>query len=262
MDDDLRSASDSANQISEQTAYKPSPVRAPKHKSKWPFIVVIIFILLAGAGFVAWKYVLNKPKSTVPAATVSKPVEVETKSDVPDAQATETYNSTALSLALKYPKTWKVTAATGGIRIESPQFSYPAANLGSVDGLFRVYIRQGARKVDGTYIGDGLAIKPSEKLVYTQPVNDQRKDTLLSSFGNGSTDIFTFFMIAGNFQLNKGDTLGPDYGFEPDTYIVAGGYTTSTATDDLAMNSVALDYYSTTNAYKQALEIISSLQLK
>lgn len=170
--------------------------------------------------------------------------------------------SSALFIGFKYPKTWKVSEASGGIRIESPQFSYPAANLGTVTGLFRIYIRQGARTVDGKYIGDGLAIKPSEKLTYTQPAAGQRADTLISSFGSNSTSIFTFFLIAGNFQLNIGDTLGPNYGKEPDAVIVAGGYTTPTAADDLAMSSVALKYYATTNAYKQAMQIVASLQLK
>ena len=262
MEDDLKSASDSLNDMPEQTGYKPSPVKAPKQRSKLPFITIASVFALAVLGFAVWKLVLSKPKDAAPTAeTTTTTVPTETKSDVSDEEATETYTSTALSLDFKYPKSWKVTEAEGGIRVDSPQFSYPAANLGSVDGLFRVYIRQGARKVDGQYIGDGLAIKPSEKLVYTQPANGQRTDTLLSSFGNNSTDIFSFFLIAGNFQLNKGDTLGPDYGSEPETYIIAGGYTTTTAVDDLAMNSVALDYYATTNAYRQAIGIIGSLQL-
>ena len=265
MDDDLKSASDSLNEPSETPAYRPSASKQPRRFPKKLFTTLFIILVLASGGFALWVFVLNKPDSGNNEPTksaVTQAPKTETKDDVPDAAATETYNSTALSIGFKYPKTWKVSEAEGGIRVESPQFNYPAANLGNVDGMFRVYIRQGARKVDGKYIGAGLAIKPSEKLVYTQPAVGQRTDTLLSSFGADSTDIFTFFLIAGNFQLNKNDTLGPNYGSEPDAYIIAGGYTTTAATDDLAMNSVSLDYYSTTKAYKQALGIIGSLQLK
>jgi hypothetical protein len=262
MDDDLQSASDSLTHQPEKPAYHPSASKPPKHIPKGLIIGAVIAIVLAGAGFGALKLLGHKSKGPNSTISTNAAATQTTPSDVPDKPLSETYNSTALSVAFKHPKTWKVSEAAGGIRIESPAFSYPAANLGNVDGLFRVYIRQGARTADGKYIGDGLAIKPSEKLVYTQPVTGQRPDTLLSSFGSNSTDIFTFFLIAGNFQLNQGDTLGPDYGKEPDSYIVAGGYTTTTASDDLAMNSVALDYYATTNAYKQALAIIASLQLK
>ena len=69
-------------------------------------------------------------------------------------------------------------------------------------------------------------------------------------------------MVAGNFQLNKGDTLGPDYGKEPETFIVTGGYSSSVLTDDLATNKVPLDSYRQTNAYKQAIAIIKSLKLE
>ncbi len=223
---------------------------------------IAALIVLAVISLIVFKF-LNKPKNVAPAQTaVSQAATKTSGDDVPEAASTETYSSTALSVGFKYPKTWKVIEADGGIRVDSPQFSYPAANLGSVDGIFRVYIRQGARKVDGPYIGAGIAIKPSEKLVYTQPAVGQRTDTLLSSFGSNSTDIFTFFLIAGNFQLAIGDTLGPTYGTEPDTYLVMGGYTTRMATDDLAMNSVSVSYYNKTTAFKQALNIITSLQLK
>ena len=262
MDDDLKSASDSLHQPSEQPAYRPSPTKNRRSFPKKTFISIAILIVVAGVGFAAKKFI-HIPKKTAPAQTaVTQAVPKTTGDDVPDVPASETYSSTALSVGFKYPKTWKTSEADGGIRIDSPQFTYPAANLGSVDGIFRIYIRQGARKADSRYVGAGTAIKPSEKLVYTKPAVGQRSDTLLSSFGNNSTDIFTYFLIAGNFQLAKGDTLGPNYGTEPDTYIVAGGYTSITAVDDLAMNSVALTYYDKTTAYKQAYGIISSLQLK
>ncbi len=263
MDNDLKSASASLNEPSTSAAYHPSAPVAPRRSPKGLLIALVAIIVLAGIGFGVWKFVLNKPKkATAPNPAVTQATTQTSGSDVPNVASTESYSSSALSVGFKYPKGWKVTEATGGIRIDSPAFSYPAANLGTVDGLFRVYIRQGARKVDGAYIGAGIAIKSSEKLTYAQPAIGQRADTLLSSFGSNSIDIFTFFLIAGNFQLNKGDTLGPNYGTEPDTYIVAGGYTTPQAVDDFAMNSVAITYYANTNAYKQAVAILASLQLK
>jgi hypothetical protein len=260
MDDDLKSQSDSNSQKNNlKSAYR----TAAKTKKQLPIKLITSVAVALIAALIVLKFVLNKPNKTYTSnPNISQVSQQKIGNDITEAALTETYNSTPLSLGLKYPKTWKVSEANGGIRIESPIFSYPAANLGNVDGIFRIYIRQGARASDGRYIGDGFAIKPSEKLIYTQPASGQRTDTLLSTFGSTSTSIFTFFLIAGNFQLNQGDTLGPDYGKEPDAYIIAGGYASTTATDELAMNSVALDYYATTNAYKQALSIVASLQFK
>jgi hypothetical protein len=263
MDEDLKSASASVAE-QDKPAYRPANALKPRRKIPVKLLITLfILVLLAGSGFAVWKFMVSKPKAkpaTQAPVTITQTEQIA--EDVPDADSTETYNSEALSVSFKYPKHWKVTEADKGIRVESPEFTYPAVQQGSTQGIFRVYIRQGAREIDGKYIGDGVAIKPSEKLTYTQPAIGQRTETLLSSFGFNSTDIFSFFLIAGNFQLNTGDTLGPDYGKEADTYIVAGGYTTTTAIDELGMQSVAIDYYDTTNAYKQALAIIASVQLK
>ena len=268
MDEDLKSASASMNEPHERPAYtKPSPVtnrKKPKNILKFVLVALAMIILVAAAGFALWYLKYNKDQKTAESPAATSPVTETAKqsSDIPDAALTETYKSTALSVGFKYPKTWKVSEANGGIRVESPNFNYTPYNLTSNEGLFRIYIRQGAREADGKYIGAGIAIKPSEKLTYSQPAIGQRTDTLLSSFGEDSADYFSFFLIAGNFQLNKNDTLGPDYGKEPDTYIVTGGYTTAAAVDDLATQPMALDYYQTTTAYKQAYDIIASLQLK
>lgn len=263
MDDDLKSASAALSDTQARAAYAPKPGKKRSGKiMKWLLLAVIGLVVVAGIGFAVWKFVLNKPKTT-PVATapaVTQPKKVV--NDIADEPLSKDYSSTALSVAFKYPEGWKASEASGGIRIESPNFTYQDATNTDVSGNFRIYIRQGARTIDGKYIGRGVAIKPSEKLTYTQPAIGQRTDTLLSSFGLDTSDNFAFFMIAGNFQLQKEDTLGPDYGKEAETYIVAGGYSTSAAIDDLATTPVSINYYATTNAYKQAHAIIASLKLQ
>lgn len=249
------------NNSEDKPAYAPRPSKKPRKSIKIPLMILGVLIVLAAAGFAGWNIFLNKPKTTT-VATAPIPETPKVLSDVPNATATETYNSTALSVSFKHPKTWKISEATGGIRIESPNFTYRSIGAGDIPGNFRVYIRQGSRSIDGAYIGKGIAIKSSQKLTYTQPAPGQRTDTLLSFFGDNAIDNFSFFLIAGNFQLNLGDILGPDYGKEPDTYIVAGGYSSTSAVDDLATIPVSTDYYATTNVYKQAVAIIASLQLK
>ena len=263
MDNELRSASQSMHDSSERSAYAPAAHDKPSRKiPKFPFVLVAVLLIVAAGGYSFWKFVLNKPTKILSPATSQVDTTPKVINDVPSAPATESYTSTALSVSFKYPKKWKVIEASGGIRVESPGFTYNAVGLGDIAGNFRLYLRQGARPIDGSYIGKGIAIKSSEKLVYSQPAIGQRTDTLISFFGSETFESFSFFMIVGNFQLNLGDSLGSDYGREPDTYIMAGGYSTPAAIDDMATNAVPLDYYATTTAYKQAVAIVASLQLK
>ncbi len=265
MDDDLKSASNSMSDLPNEPKYAPTPGKHRK-RGKTKLVVIAALILIIFAGFAFWNLFLNKPKTETPVATTPAPTVTEEESpagaDVPDASATETFKSSTLGVTLTHPTTWKVTEASGGVRIESPEFNYQTVDKGTVTGNFRVYIRKGSRDIDGTYIGRGVAIKPSEKLTYTQPAPGQRTETLLSSFGYDTSDNFAFFLIAGNFQLNKEDTLGPDYGKEPDTFIVGGGYSGTELVDDFAFNQVLTETYDQTNAYEQAHDIIESLQLR
>ena len=215
---------------------------------------------MAGVG---WKLLSSKDKNqadnTQP--TAQQP-QVDSSSDIPDAPASKTHENDLIGIKFTYPDAWKVSESSGGVRITSPDFIYQTAAGVEVDGYFRVYIRLGARSVDGKYIGRGVAIKPSEKLKYDNPTPGQRKTTLLSSFGLDKTDNFGFFLIAGNFNLKKGETLGPDYGKEADAFIISGGYSSSELKDDMATNMMPVESYAQTNAYKQAVKIIQSLQLR
>lgn len=230
-------------------------------------VFVLIGLVVAGAvGFGTWKFVFNK--SSEPAQQNQTSVNQgnsgssNANGDVPAAELTEEYTSSAMRITFKYPKTWTVSESGGGVLITSPNFSFNTLNNGEVDGNFRIYIRKGAREQDRKYIGKGVAIMPSQKLVYTEPLPDQRTETNLSFFGDDNSSNFAFFLIAGNYELKKDDTLGPDYGKEPETFIIAGGYSGKALTDDLATYQVSTETFQQTNAYQQAVDILKSLQIK
>ncbi len=225
-------------------------------------IFVLAFVVIIVFGIIALVTKKDAPIKDEVSTSPSTSVATVSKSDVPDFTESKTYQNGPMGLTFSYPDTWKVTETTDkGIRIESAAFTYTSQDKGDVLGLFRIYIRKGSRLNDGKIIGRGVAIQPSEKLVYTQPAPDQRKDTLLTLFGLDDKDNFGFFLIAGNFQLNVGDTLGPNYGKEPDAFIVGGGFSGADLVDDLSTHTVDISTIPTSKAYTQALDILKSLQL-
>lgn len=235
----------------------------PANKRKKYPIIVLFVLLLAGLGLAAYKIGSRKPATQTAPAGQSENKTVSEK-DVPDAPDTKAYENGFLGVKLSYPSNWTATESANkdAVRFESPEFRYQTLSQGEVTGNFRVYLRKGARDVDGKYIGRGYAMQPSEKLVYAQPAVGQRPDTFLSLFGLDTPDNFAFFLIAGNYNLVKGDTLGPTYGKELETYIITGGFASKELKDDLATNPVAPELVTTSNAYKQALDILKSLQLR
>ncbi len=242
----------------------------PKRRQPLKKILIIVggLILLSALAFGGWILMGQKdpakPATDVATDNAQPQSTRDTKlstGDVPDVTETKTFKGDRPRIQFSYPASWTVTENDGGVRVESPDFSYKTLDGAEPTGLFRIYIRTGARAVDSKYIGRGVAAEPSEKLVYAEPATGQRAETNLTHFGLDSSDNFAYFLIAGNYVLQKDETLGPGYGKEPETYIITGGYSTKELTDDLATNSVSLEYAKQSKAYEQALNIIKSLKL-
>ncbi len=247
-------------------AQRPTNKR-PRAPYKKIFLSLVFILTLALVAYGGWEFYNQNKATTIkqgsavqdqstPASTID-----QTTNDTPTTTETKTFKASHPRISLTYPSHWVVTENDNGLRVESPSFKYVTTDTGEVTGNFRIYIRQQARAPDSQYIGDAVAIKPSEKLAYNDPAVGQLPETNLIHFGITRTDHFAYFFIAGNYSLQQNDTLGPNYGKEPQTYIIAGGYSSPELTDDMATHKVSLDYYAKTNAYKQAVEIIKSLQL-
>lgn len=233
---------------------------APKYKPKKSFKLgklifgLIIIALIASAAFVGWLY-LSKHKTTTQTSN-----NTNTTTSVPKATTNKSYTNDIMRITISYPSNWTVLEDTGSFLVYSPNFSYTTVSKGTVNGNFRIYFRQGAQVSDSKYIGRGVAIQPTETLTYSKPTAAQRKSTNLSFFGLDTPDNFAYFLIAGNFTLKKGDTLGPNYGKEPDTLIIAGGYSSQDMKDGMATNTVPVDGFNQSDAYKQAIVILQSIQ--
>lgn len=239
------------------------PQKKPSKRQKLIYAgLFILFLIILGFG--AYKLGSRKPATENSGASAEQQATSQSsEKDVPDVAETKDFENGFLGLKLTYPANWKAVEDDNRteLRLESPKFNYQTASTGAVDGYFRIYIRRGARDVDGQYIGRGYAMEQSKKLVYSNPADGQRADTFLTLFGIDTPDNFGFFMIAGNYNLNQGDTLGPDYGKEAETYIIAGGFSSEELADDMATNPVSPELVQTSNAYKQAIKILESIQI-
>jgi hypothetical protein len=233
--------------------------------NKKVLFITLGVLLFIGVGFGVWKFIINdKPTEQPTTVTDSEPAEEreaeQISRDISATQDTETFRSVRPRLELTYPSNWEVSEQDG-VRIKSPSFSYQTVDGTTVDGHFQIYIRQGARDVDSKYIGRGVAILPSETIAYSDPLPDQRAETNLSLFGIDSTDHFAYFLIAGNFELAPGDTLGPDYGREAEAYIITGGFSSDELEEDMQTHQVPVDWFQTSNAYQIGIDIIKSLKV-
>lgn len=244
----------------EQVPHTPLPPR-PRKSRKHLLIGIAVVVVVLGAGLAAWKLLgkkstpsqqTNQPATTTPA----------TKTDtLPVTTQTKHFTAETLAVEFDYPANWTVTEKDGTISVKSPNFSYEGLNGNTTDGFFKLYIRKMARDIDSKYIGRAVALKATEPLTYTSPATSQRKTTNLSFFGYDDANNFAFFMITGNFNLKKGDTLGASYGKEADTFIIVGGYAATDSKDDLSFHQLAPGSFQNPAAYKQAIDILKSLKV-
>ncbi|MEX0748509.1 MAG: hypothetical protein WD467_00655 [Candidatus Saccharimonadales bacterium] len=223
-------------------------------------LTILVLGVLAGLAYGSW-YFYDRSQTRQAEEAAAQAAE-EVAEDVVEVKQ-ETYSSREPALEFTYPNNWAVAEdeEAGTILVRSPALSFQTVDGASVDGHFKIYLRQGAREQDRAYIGRGIAARASETLTYTEPTENQREETSISFFGLDSSDNFAYFFIAGNFVLEPGQSLGGEYGADEDTYIIGGGYSSPDLADDLAVHSVPLDSFDETDEYATALDIIRSIRI-
>lgn len=224
-------------------------------------IALIVVVLIA-----AWKLIPAKNSGPKPVQNQQNQAQSTSADPVSlalgDTHLTQIYKSDALSLEFNYPQGWKVSEQDNSIIVKSPSFDLQDKTGASSPTYFKVYIKKGATDAEGKYLGRGYAIAPSEKLVYTNPAPGQRKTSYLTDFGLDNPDNFAYLVVEGNFNLAKGDTLGPKFASEPDSFLLTGGFATDQQKDGLETVQLPMDSYKQNLAYKTGVQIIQSLQLK
>lgn len=225
-----------------------------------------MIILIVIAGIISWQMFFSgdgqkqvDPQSQ--AARDAKSVNNE-PSKLGGQELSETYTNDFLRLTFKHPKNWAVKDQNDIITITSPQFKYTLKDGSEKEGFFKLYIRQSSTPSEGQYLGRGFAVEQSEKMIYSDPAEGQKKETYLTNFGLDSSNNFAYFVVQGNFALAKDESLGPKFASEPGSYLIAGGFGSADIESPLQTNLLSLSSFKNEQEYKTAIEIAKSLQLK
>ena len=245
------------------------PNQLPGHKEprsklpKYLLILLGVIIFAAAAGLAGWK-LLKKFNSSQTEPNASQQINSDNTGQTGGGKQplSEEYSSSQLLIDFKYPSSWEVAEENGAIFVKSPNFRYSENEGGEVSGVFKIYIKKGAEENDGKYLGRGYAIGPSEKLQYSNPASGQRKETFVTAFGLDKPDNFSYFVVQGNFNLKKGETLGPKFASEQDAFLIAGGFASDDLKDALETNPISVDYYKSDQNYLTAIEIIKTIRLR
>lgn len=243
------------SEISESQFTPPTIPPKYQRKRKTKYIAAVVILLLAGAG--GWYFLQSR--SPKPTTNTQPPQQTAETTNETDKAELKTYKSDILSVEFEHPADWTVTEKDKGLRIESPTIDY-TSEQGPTSGKFRIYMRQGSRTVDGKYIGQGIVIGPSEKLVYAEPTIGQRKETKLTLFGFGDSSNFAYFLITSNYDLKKDDRLAPNFAQEADAFLIAGGFSKPDLAEDLNFVRMPLDSISN-DVYQQAIDVLKSLKV-
>jgi hypothetical protein len=245
----------------------------PKNKTSFrkylrPLILILVAAIVLGAGFFIWQAYDSDDSADQDHATIPSDEDTPQASNsdvvsgvIPEPPGIETVRTRQPRTEISHPSHWSLIEEGGAVVLESPAFDFVDTSGSETNGVFRIIIRQGATPSESEYFGRGVAAAMSEPLTYTDPATGQRDTTNLSFFGLDSGANIGFFLVAGNFTLTPGDTLGPDFANEPEDYIIAGGYATANQAEGIATIPVAVDFFKSTNAYDQAIDIIKSLKL-
>lgn len=263
---DQKKNDDLASQVLEHLKNPPVEVIDPRgsgSSTKKYLIAATILIIIGAGGFALWKFVLadNQPSDqSTPIA--SEEQSEEANDDKPANVLSQEYSSDSLMIDIKHPANWKVDESSGEIIVYSPAQEVEDASGESLASEFRVLIKQGAGEPDSEYLGRGFAISKSEPIKYTDPASSQREESFLTNFGLDSPAYFSYFVVQGNFNLKKDETLGKDFASGADEILVSGGFYSKDSEDKTQLVSLDPDKFQANETYKTAIEIVKTLRLR
>lgn len=231
-------------------------------------IILAVVLVLAGAGFAVYWFVIKDDtavqENTQSTDQTPNTATEETQSAMDPAEAAKikTFNSEKLGLEFNHRADWTVKEADDGnsLTVTSPSISYQTIN-GTVpegNGVFTLRIAKGVNSAQKDVINSAVAVQKSDVIAYAKPTEAQRHYTAIS-YG-GAEDAFTFLMVTGAIEFNKGDPwAGKLVLSSADYYLIAGGFGED-PDGAMAFDQVSASQVSS-ESIGQATAIIESMRL-
>lgn len=178
-----------------------TPVRKEKGKRRKKSIFIVIALVLVAGGAAA--YFLTKPKKT--AEMTQAPAQTTQAPEAELVTSTENFVSPSFRLSFDHPTNWKVdeipaSADTSAeIVVRSPTIKLKDAEGKEVSAQVMLRIRPKSNKL--TDIAEGaniVALRPSEKISYSQPSSQQRGETFLTYLQHTGAGLDAVYITGDN----------------------------------------------------------------
>lgn len=261
-----REDNDLAAQVLKNLKNPPVEVVDPKgsgpNTKKYLVMISVFVLIIAAGGFAAWKFLLSEERPGTQEVPAEESQPENNAKITPDGELSQEYKSDRLLIDIKHPASWKVDEDSGEITVYSPEAEIADSSGKSIPAEFRLLIKLGATETDSEYLGRGFAIAKSEPIKYTDPSPNQRNSSLITGFGLDSSSHFAYFVVQGNFNLSKDETLGQDFASEADEVLVSGGFYSKDSEDETKLVALDTDTYKENETYQTAVEIVKTLRLR
>lgn len=161
----------------------------------------IVLVLLLGAG--GAYYLFFRKSANTQSAQQSQQAAPQQTAQTIDTQLSEHYVSQDLKLTVDYPSDWqKDDSGSQQLKLESP-----ITKLDGTDAKIVITLFAGSTTPPGFTGNSGQAVADSEKIAYTSPTQNQRKETYLSFVDFGSGSNIDAIYITGDNGYQKDQTV-------------------------------------------------------
>ncbi len=210
-DDDYKAASQATAEEDEYDNYmsKGRSYTAPAHGSHKLLTILLVLILLAGAGYGAYWY-LNRNNNKKPAAKTTNSSQTQSANLI--TTETKHYSSEQFNLEFDYPTDWVVTDTTGSgvLTARSPVLKLKNVSGKPINGQVLLTIRDKSQPLPEFNEGNAVAVVPSVKINYTKPSQAQRGSTYISFLQYAkttATGALDGIYVTGDVGYQKGQAV-------------------------------------------------------
>jgi hypothetical protein len=260
-DDDLKAASQSADEAVDYKQYMPK--LKPEHKVVRRVVKIVVLVVVI-AGFGTGAYIFgshyNADKNALAVKTATASSSKTNKITAP----TKMYSSTNQNLSFVYPSNWKVNETATTLTATSPAMKLTSYSRQTVTGKIVFRIRTQGSSLPEFSSGSATAALNSQLITYTAPTADQQASTYVSFLNYANSKGFGIdgIYVTANAGYQEGQpapesdiaAVSPIISF---TFVKCGNKSCSSTTP----LTIASQSWSTKNFSSPLLAMLESLSI-